>query len=73
MTSKRGDYEPPTQRSSCLPPSAAQQPIGSAPADPEPEEENKAWQKIQSRLGKALDWNKIRTWDLRQTDGADEK
>ena len=57
--------------------SAAQQPTGPAPADPEPEaepeEEKKAWEKIQSRLGKALDWKKIRTWDLRQTDGGDEK
>ena len=70
MTSKRGDHEPPTQRSSCLPPSTAQQPSG---ADPEPEEEKKAWEKIQSRLGKAMDWKKIRTWDLRQTDGGDEK
>ena len=73
MTSKRGDHEPPTQRSSCFPPSAAQQPTGPAPTDPEPEEEKKAWEKIQSRLGKALDWKKIRTWDIRQTDGGDGK
>ena len=63
MTSKKGDHEPPMQRISCLPPSAAQQPTGPAPADPEPEEEKKAWEMIQSRLGLEEDSNLGSTTD----------